>query len=275
MSGFSTIKYTKSEDGFIHTISLNRPKKMNAMNFELMGEIGQCIKDHVDPYESGARCLIIKAEGKHFTSGLDITSMTTIGDGAMQDDDLDLARKSMRIETSLLKLQDHITRIEKCRVPVIVAVHGYCIGVGIDLTAACDIRLCAHDVKFTIKVVVIGICADLGTIQRFYKSVGNDSWARELAYTGRVFGHDEAKQRGYVSRTFETKEMMFEEAEKLAGLIAQKSPVAVNTTKKSIVYSRDHTVQQGLDHIAILNGAMLQTEDTMKAVSANFSKQIP
>ena len=103
-------------------------------------------------------------------------------------------------------LQRHLTSFEKCRVPVICNLHGYVIGGGIDLSAACDIRYCSKDVKFTIKEVDIGLAADIGTIQRFYKVIGNDSWGREKAYTAAFFGADEALKNGYVSRVFDTKQ---------------------------------------------------------------------
>ena len=156
--------------------------------------------------------------------------------------------------------------------PVICAIQGYCIGAGIDLSSACDIRLCTKDTKFTIKEVDIGICADLGTIQRFGRAVSSDSWARELAYTARYFGAEEANHRGYVSNVYATIEDMHKAAQQLAETIASKSPVAVHTTKKSILYSRDHSVAEGMEHIALLNGAMLQTEDTKAAVMATMSK---
>lgn len=113
----------------------------------------------------------------------------------------------------------------------------------------------------------------MGTIQRFQKVCGSDSWFRELAYTARNFGSQEAVQRGYVSNVFETKEQVMAEALKIAQTIASKSPVAVNVTKKSILYSRDHSVAEGLDHIALTNSAMLQTTDIMASVTATMSKE--
>lgn len=159
--------------------------------------------------------------------------------------------------------------------PVIAAVHGYCIGAGVDLTSACDIRLCSQDAKFTIKEVDIGLAADIGTLQRFQKVVGNESWARELAYTARFFGADEALQKGYVSQVLPNADECLKAAVKMATLIAAKSPVAVATSKKSILYSRDHTVQDGLDHVALLNSSMLQTDDLMTAAAAGMQKQVP
>ena len=117
------------------------------------------------------------------------------------------------------------------------------------------------------------MCADLGTIQRFQKVVGSDSWFRELAYTGRFFGADEALKHGFVSYVSETNEESFKKAYELAKNIAQKSPVGVATLKQNIIYSRDHTVDEGLHHILLLNMAMLQTKDMQTAVMANFQKQ--
>lgn len=147
--------------------------------------------------------------------------------------------------------------MEKVRVPVIVAVHGFCIGAGVDLITACDIRICAKDTKFSIKEVDVGLAADIGTLQRFQKVVSNDSWFRELAYTARFFGADEAQKHGLVSQVASDGNQAFEEALKLAKFIASKSPVAVSATKRSIVYSRDNSVQDGLDHVATLNASML------------------
>ena len=158
---------------------------------------------------------------------------------------------------------------------MITAITGYCIGAGLDVTSACDVRFCSKEAKFTIKEVDIGICADLGTMQRFSKVTGSESWTRELAYTGRFFDAKEALAHGYVSQVFDTPEQCQKAVMDLATQIASKSPVAINTTKKSLNYSRDHTVAEGLDHIALLNSVMLQTEDSAKAVTANFSKQIP
>lgn len=103
----------------------------------------------------------------------------------------------------------------------------------------------------------IGLAADIGTLQRFQKTVGNESWARELAYTARFFSGDEALKHGFVSHVYDTQEETLKQAIAMATVIAEKSPVAVATTKQSILFSRDHSVQEGLDHILLLNSVML------------------
>lgn len=117
------------------------------------------------------------------------------------------------------------------------------------------------------------MCADIGTIQRFQKVVGNDSWFRELAYTGRFFNAEEAAKHGYVSLVTESKEECFKKAYEMAKNIGTKSPVGIATLKQNIIYSRDHTVDEGLNHILLLNMSMLQTKDMQTAVMANFQKQ--
>jgi len=150
---------------------------------------------------------------------------------------------------------------------------GFVIGAGIDIASACDIRICSKDARFTIKEIDIGICADLGTIQRFQKIIGNDSFFRELAYTGRFFDAAEAHKQGFVSYVEENQEACFKKAYELASQIASKSPVAMATIKQNIIFSRDHSVDHGLMHVLLLNMSMLQTKDTQRAVMANFSKQ--
>lgn len=168
MSKYEFIKFSKQDT--IGIVSVNRPKKMNAVNFEALAEIEQCILNEVNPYSSNLRVLILTAEGKHFTSGIDMQSAAQISsvgqdmeDGG-EDQEPDTARISVRISDLVTRLQRYTTSLEICRVPVIAAIHGYCIGAGIDMSSACDIRLCSKDAKFTIKEVDIGICADLGTI---------------------------------------------------------------------------------------------------------------
>ena len=139
-------------------------------------------------------------------------------------------------------LQESVSSLEKVRVPVIAAINGFCIGAGVDLTSACDIRICSKDTKFTIKEVDIGLAADIGTLQRFQKVVGNDSWTRELAYTARIFNHEEALRYGFVSKVTDDAASCLNEAIAMAVLIASKSPVAVTTTKLSLNFSRDNTV---------------------------------
>jgi enoyl-CoA hydratase/carnithine racemase len=207
MDQYKSIKGSVSDCGTIYSLVLNRPKKMNALSFEAMAEIGHFIENIVNPYTSNARAVIFYGEGKSFTSGLDFAaagelaavasgqhkdlgSKVSANDGEQQESDP--ARNALRIYDIALKLQGYFDSLENCRVPVICALTGFCIGAGIDLSSACDIRICSKDAKFSIKEIDLGFCSDIGVIQRFPKVVGNDSWARELVYTARFFNAEEA-----------------------------------------------------------------------------------
>ena len=183
-------------------------------------------------------------------------------------DERELLRKK------IAKLQLGITAIEQCRKPVIAAIHSHCIGGGIDLISACDIRLAAADVVFSIRETRMGMIADLGTLQRLPCIIGQ-GWFRELALTGRDFSADEALQMGLITRICETRENLYQVAERLAGQIAALPPLAVQGVKDVINYGRDHGVDAGLHYVAQKNAAALPSEDLMEAVTAFMEKRDP
>lgn len=131
---------------------------------------------------------------------------------------------------------------------VICVLHGAGVGIAVDISASCDIRLASQDARLSIKEVDIGIAADLGTLQRFPRIVGNDSWTKELAFTGRFFSANEALEKGFLSYVLETKEGAVGKAMEIAKLIASKSPIAVQGTKIVLGYSRDHTIREGISN---------------------------
>uniref|UniRef100_T1JKI9 Delta(3,5)-Delta(2,4)-dienoyl-CoA isomerase, mitochondrial n=1 Tax=Strigamia maritima TaxID=126957 RepID=T1JKI9_STRMM len=186
--------------------------------------------------------------------------------------DADIARKARFMKKLVSDYQSSFTAIENCNKPVIAAIHGACIGGGVDMVTACDIRYCTQDAWFQIKEVDIGLAADVGTLQRLPKIVGNDGLVRELSYTARKFYANEAAQIGMVNRILPSKEDLLLCAFETAILIASKSPVAVQGTKIHLNYSRDHTVQEGLDYMANWNMTHLLSEDLMKAAMAAATK---
>jgi delta(3,5)-delta(2,4)-dienoyl-CoA isomerase len=145
------------------------------------------------------------------------------------------------------------------------------------MTSACDVRLCSNDAFFSIKEVDIGLAADVGTLQRFPKLVGNDSLVRELCFTARVMPSSEALQIGFVSHVLPDRQSCINSAIEMAVVIASKSPIAILGSKLSLNYSREHTAADGLRHVRIWNSAMLQGEDVKSCVVAAFSvpKQLP
>ncbi|KAL4237790.1 putative enoyl CoA hydratase [Mactra antiquata] len=266
---YTALKVTRPCEHVVQ-VEINRPEKRNAMNGAFFSEIGACFEKLND--DSDCRAIVLSGAGKIFTAGLDLTDLGTVI-ALREDSELDIARKAFKLKKFLTVWQENFNAIEKCNKPVIAAIHGACVGGGVDLTSACDIRYCTEDAWFQIKEVDIGLAADLGTLQRFPKVIGNDSYARELAYTARKFYSDEAKSMGYVSRILPDRVSLIDAALDTASLIASKSPVAVQGTKISMVYSRDHTVKEGMEHIGIWNQAMLQSSDMMEAAMSQMQKK--
>jgi enoyl-CoA hydratase len=253
------------QKGHIAWLTFNRPEKRNAMDFRFFEALGI----HFAAFDSNpeVRVVAIKAEGQSFTAGTDLQAVASmVSSGAADERD--------RMRTEIAKLQSGITAVEQCRKPVIAAIHSHCIGGGVDLISACDIRLASADAIFSIRETRMGIIADLGTLQRLPYIIGQ-GWFRELAITGRDFGADEALQMGLITRICETREKLYQEAGELADQIAALPPLAVQGAKDVINYSRDHGVDAGLHYVAQKNAAALPSEDLLEAVTAFMEKREP
>jgi 2,4-dienoyl-CoA reductase (NADPH2) len=251
----------------IATITLNRPDKANAMNLAMWHELRQAFQ-WVDRTPE-ARVAILQGDGKLFTSGIDLQMMMGLSDSIQNDCE---ARTRENLRQVILDLQDTLTSLERCRKPVLAAVHGACIGGGIDLITCADMRYCSSDATFSIKEIDIGMTADVGTLQRLPKLVG-EGMARELAYTGRKFSAAEALDMRLVNRVFDSREALQAGVREIATSIAAKSPLAIRGTKEMITYARDHSVADGLNYVATWNAAMLLSNDLQEAMMANMGKR--
>ncbi|MDI9335068.1 MAG: crotonase/enoyl-CoA hydratase family protein [Cytophagales bacterium] len=262
-----TIRIELSEH--VAVLRLNRPEKMNAMNLTMWHDIRRAF-EWVDQTPE-ARVAILQGEGKIFTAGIDLQMMGGLQSHIQSECD-GRTRESLR--RFILDLQDTLTSLERCRKPVLAAIHGACIGGGIDLVTCADMRYASQEAYFTIKEIDIGMTADVGTLQRLPKLIG-EGMARELAYTGRHFDAQEAKQIGLVNRVFETREQLESGVLAIAKAIAAKSPISIRGTKEMITYARDHTVADSLNYMATWNAAMLQSKDLPEALTAAQQKRAP
>jgi len=253
---------------FVYSVEMNRPKKMNALNKEMWEEIGD-VFSKLDK-DTDCRAIILSGSGKMFTSGIDLTDLSQLASIVYSEDDI--ARKSFFMYQSIRHLQDLFTTLEKCKKPVIGCVHSACVGAGVDLITCADIRMCTEDAWFCVKEVDMGLAADVGTLQRLPKVIGSQSLVNDLCLTARKMHSKESETCGLVSSVFSTKEEMMEAAVKMASNIAAKSPVAVQGTKLNLVFSREHSVEEGLDQVAKWNMTMLQSEDVMKSAMAAMDK---
>ncbi|WP_373084142.1 crotonase/enoyl-CoA hydratase family protein [Sneathiella sp.] len=251
-------------------ITLSRPDKRNSMITEFWNELPEIIQD-IDR-NARARVIVISSSGPHFTSGLDVSSFsqTEITDPA--------ARMTARLRAGadfygfVKNMQDSFSCLENCRIPVLAAIQGGCIGGGVDLITACDIRYATQDAFITVFETNIGMTADVGTFPRITKLIA-DGVARELVYTGRRMLAEEAQKVGLFNQVFEDHTAMMAGVMSVAQEIASKAPLAVMGCKRMMNYSRDHTVSDSLDYIAIWNAGMLQREEISEAMTANAEKR--
>lgn len=245
-------------------VTLSRPEKRNSMPPIFWRELPELVRSLDDG--ARARVMVISADGPHFTSGLDLAMFA--GMGATNDSRDARLQRPVQFMQQLQKLQDAFTTLEQSRLPILAAVQGGCIGGGVDMVTACDIRYATKDAYFTIQETNIGMTADVGTFPRLLKLIP-EGMVRELAYTGRKMFGDEAKAVGLVNETFETQETMIDRVLAIAREIASKAPLAIYGCKKVITHARDHSTADGLEFIKVWNASMLHTEEIMEAISAN------
>ena len=249
-------------------VQINRPQKLNAMDAAFWSEIIE-IFQWVDDTDE-VRVVVLSGAGAHFSSGIDLGLLASVGNQLGKD----VGRNARTLRRTIERLQASFTAVDNCRKPVLAAIQGYCLGGAIDLISACDMRYCAEDAKFAIREIDMGMAADVGTLQRLPRII-NDGIMRELAYTGRTVVAQEAQSIGLVNRTFTDATALLEGVFAIAAQIAEKSPIAIAGTKEMITYMRDHRIDDGLEHVAIWNAAMLQSADLRLAMVAQMSKQKP
>ena len=244
-------------------VALNRPDKANAMNEAMWSELQACF-EWCDG-ERGVRAVVLCGEGKNFCAGIDLGMFAGLAEVMAKQPEL--GRRIEWFRRHIKSLQANLTAIELCRKPVIAAIQGNCVGGGIDMVSACDMRFCADNAQFSIKEIDIGIVADVGTLQRLPKLI-SPGRVSELALSGRNVDAAEAERIGLVNTAYNSYEEMIEAVSELAQSIARKSPLAVRGTKEMIRYSRDHSVEDALNYVATWNAGMLSQEDAMLAISA-------
>ena len=257
-----------STQDLVAHVRLNRPQKRNSMNPAFWRELPAIVAD-IDG-NAKARAIVVSSTGPHFSAGMDLAAFG--GGGGAGGADAAAARAArIRRGASFYDGAAHLQRsfscLEECRIPVLAAVQGGCIGGGVDMVSACDMRYATADAYFTIFEINIGMTADVGTFPRLCKLMP-EGVVRELAYTGRRMSAEEAREVGLVNRVFADQDAMLEGVFAVAREIAAKPPLAVYGCKRMINYARDHTTADGLDYIAIWNASFLQGEEMQEAMRA-------
>ena len=255
---------TSIDDKIAH-IKLNRPEKRNSMIREFWEELPRIVRDIDD--NARARVIVISSTGPHFSSGLDLGLFSSDALGGGAEDPLRRRQAGLRFYENVKRMQETFSCLESCRLPVLAAIQGGCIGGGVDLITACDMRYATADAFITIHEINVGMTADVGTFPRIFKLIP-EGIARELAYTGRRMPAEEARQVGLVNRVFPDQETMLREVMVIAREIASKPPLAVYGCKRMAIYSRDHSTAAALDYISIWNASMLQRDEILEAIRA-------
>jgi enoyl-CoA hydratase len=276
---FKSEVLTIEKMGNISILWLDSPERRNAMGSHLWRDLPIAI-NHLEK-ERDIRAIIVAAKGKSFTVGLDLKDASLFQSAAqhsLEQSPLDKppsqARQALDRRKEIKRLQDSITSVANCKKPTIAMVHGHCIGGGIDLISACDIRISSADAIFSIRETKMSIVADLGTLQRLPRIIGLGHF-NELALTGKDINANRAREIGLVNDVYPDFDSAFAYACELANDIAANSPLVVEGTKQVIRASLESTIDEGLEYVANWNAAALISNDLMEAISAFMEKRPP
>jgi len=250
-----------SHDSGVAHLRLNRPERLNTMTPAFFPAIRDAVRGLGDA--GNTRVLVLSSTGKHFTAGMALDVFA--GDDALLV--TGSARQRLAFQESLRKLMDCFSALDEARFPVICAIQGGCIGGGLDLVTACDIRLCSADAFFTLQEINIGMAADLGSLQRLPKLVPQGV-AREMAYTGERMGAERALAVGLVNAVLPDAAALLDRAMALARSIAAKSPLAVAGSKLALNHARDHSTAAALQQMTLLQSAIFDTGEMATAIAA-------
>jgi enoyl-CoA hydratase len=258
----------KIADQIAH-IRFNRPEKMNSMTPEFWKEFPEAIDRISDDAE--ARVIVISSEGKHFTSGMDISVFMS---GALEPDAANAHVAAEAFRHKIKALQNTFSSLERARQPVLAAIQGGAIGAGVDLVTACDCRYASKDAFFAVQETAIGMTADVGTFPRLVRLIP-EGWARQMAYTAERLPAERARQIGLVNEVFGSPEELLDGVMEIARKIAAHSPLAVSGCKAMANYARDHSTADALDYVSVWNAAMLRPDDIKEAFIARGEKRAP
>ena len=222
--------------------------------------------------DDDVRAILVRGNGGHFSYGLDLPAMGAelaplVGSSPG-------AREREALLLRIFELQRSFEAIAECRKPVIAAVAGYCIGGGVDMISACDVRLAAANATFSVREVKVAMVADLGSLQRLPLIVG-EGVARELAFTGKNVDAKRALAIGLVNEVFADEAALLEGARAMAKEIAENSPLVVQGIKRTMNHRVEASVAAGLRYVAHHNAAFLPSADLTEAFAAFMEKRPP
>jgi enoyl-CoA hydratase len=254
-------------EGHVATLWLNRPEKLNAMSADIWEDIPAAIAEIES--DDAARVVILAGRGKAFSVGIDVALLATLQPGSGSP-----AESNQQLYRTIRRLQRTATSLADSPKPVIAAIHGYCLGGGMGLATACDIRMASADAVFSVRETRMGLVADTGLLQRLPTMIG-PGYTAELAYTGKDIDADRAHDIGLVSDVFPDPNTTMDAALRLATEIAESSPLVVSGIKQVLTANQRRSVEEGLEFVARWNSAYLISNDLSEAIAAFFEKRKP
>ncbi|MFC4724142.1 enoyl-CoA hydratase-related protein [Glycocaulis abyssi] len=257
--------FALSSEGAIARLTLNRPDKRNTMTPAFWRELPDAVNTLSDAGET--RVLILDAEGPVFTAGMDIS---VFSDPNALTTDTAAAREAFM--DAAMSLQDAFTAFERARFPVIAAMQGPCVGGGVDMVTACDLRYGTSDAWLRIEETNIGMMADVGTLQRLPRLIPSGI-ALELAYTGETLSPERAYALGLLNGVLPDAAALKAHVDAVAARIASRPPLTIAGIKKSHLYSRDHSVADSLEHVMTLQASIWNPHDIVEAMAARSDKR--
>ena len=279
-------------DGHVATLWLDRAEARNAMGPEFWAQLPVAMAELSD--DRTVRAVVVAARGPHFSVGLDLKAMAGMltagtddtafvedtdgapaeGNGSAGARQPSMASRAVAARQGILRMQSSVTSVAQCPKPVIAAVHGYCIGGGVDVVSACDIRVASADAVFSVRETWVAIVADLGSLQRLPRIIGKGHVA-ELAFTGKDISAARAREIGLVNEVLPDPDAALAAARRLAAEISANSPLAVQGTKAVLAACEDKPVAEGLDYVATWNAGFLSSDDLIEAMAAFMEKRPP
>ena len=249
----------------ITTVTISSPTMPPAF-FDEIGDTFRAIA--ADPT---VRAVVLRSDVKCFSYGLDLGAAFGAHGELFAGGS---AEPRSRMLALIRRWQADLDAIAACPVPVIGAINGWCIGGGLDVASACDIRLADKTTKFSLRETKVAIVADIGSLQRLRGVIGSGH-LRELAYTGKDIDAEHAARIGLVNAIHDDVAALHAAAQALAAEIAANAPLTVRGVKEQLRAAEEPAIRAGLEHVAIWNSAFLASEDLGEAVSAFMAKRPP
>lgn len=260
-------------NGHVATVYLDRAEKRNAMGPDLFDQLPRRLGELAA--DATVRCIVIAGRGPDFSVGLDLEALANGAlAGPAPATKISHSEHSRRLHDQITSLQRSISSPATCPQPVIAAIWGHCLGGGLDLASACDIRIAAENAIFALAEARMAMVADLGSLQRLPLIIGSGRLA-EMAFTGRTVMASEALEIGLVNKTYPDEESALQAAHALARDIALNSPLAVQGAKAVISAAEAASLREGLERVALWNAAFIDSDDLREAVTAFFEKRPP